>query len=231
MQLPYVIITMSTASLIISGICSVRLTSYSLQNSFSIIYEELNFTEAEKTCKALGYDGLAIPSSPEEFAYVLEATAYARQRIGEWLALRYYPEVDSILWDDGTAPAPDMPWFVRQSYRDPRYPCGRIYVAGVLGMIKCSALRYAVCGNHVKPYVEAHGETHTSFAPDILTPSLSEFKVESYLECSIHCGRIHLCRFAHFHHVTKICKILGPELQSSLAEDPESTTFVRRSYL
>ncbi|GFO00960.1 hypothetical protein PoB_002746500 [Plakobranchus ocellatus] len=221
-----VVIRIFTAGLILFR----RGATSGLDKYFTIIADKLNFTEAEKKCKSLGFDGLAITSSPEEFVYLIEATVKHRETLGEWLGLRYDSRLDRILWDDGTVSAPEVPWVSSQSDADPNRPCGRLHVSGSLGMIGCHFLRYSVCGNHTKVYLEAEGTTYNFTSPAKVTSSLTELKAESYLQCVILCGRNYLCRAAHFHLVTNICKILGPGSYADLQKDADSKTFVRRPY-
>ncbi|GFN94373.1 hypothetical protein PoB_002087900 [Plakobranchus ocellatus] len=134
----------------------------------------------------------------------------------------------SRVWDDGTVAAPDIPW-KNQLIR----PCGRLTMAGNLGMISCNKLRYPACGNHSgKAFEEAQGLTYHSTAPTNVTASLSVSRVDSYLQCALLCSSENLCRAAHFDLVTRNCEILGPGSFSisDFQVESASTTFVRRSF-
>ncbi|GFO43219.1 hypothetical protein PoB_006972400 [Plakobranchus ocellatus] len=116
--------------------------SLNMQSKFSVLSFDANFTVAEQACQALGFDGLAILSTPEEYNYVLRLSADVRQHRGIWLALRFDEVLASPVWDDGTVPAPDMPW-----KREAIQPCGKLNTAGLLGMLPCDKLKYPACGN------------------------------------------------------------------------------------
>ncbi|GFO18396.1 hypothetical protein PoB_004490100 [Plakobranchus ocellatus] len=200
-----------------------------MQNRFSLLYFEANYTVAEQACHALGFDGLAILSNPEEYNYVHKLSTVIREDLnrGMWLALKYDDMLARPMWDDGTVPAPDMPWKGNAINK----PCGRFQRAGFVGMLPCDKLRYAVCGNHHgKTLDEAEGSINWTAAPTNVTSSLIESRVESYLQCALLCGSENLCRAAHFNQITMSCKILGPGSFSDFQSDPDSTTFVRRSF-
>ncbi|GFN84485.1 hypothetical protein PoB_001099100 [Plakobranchus ocellatus] len=143
------VVRVSSACLLIGVILVGRDAECAVQDYIKINTERHNFTEAEKACKTMGFDGLAITNSPEEFAYIVRVTEWLRKFWGLWLALRYNPEVGSVVWDDGTVPAPDMPWITLtgQMPKNPKDHQGGLRKSGVLSLWNESLSRYSICGN------------------------------------------------------------------------------------
>ncbi|GFO18397.1 hypothetical protein PoB_004490200 [Plakobranchus ocellatus] len=214
------------------NISATKGVSPDMQGRFSLLYFEANYLVAEQACQGLGFDGLAILSTPEEFNYVFQLSADVRRESlgGLWLALRLDELSARPLWTDGSFIASDAPWI---NNSDISRTCGRLHRTGSLGLFPCHSLRYAVCGKHDKALREAEGSTYLSTVLNNVTSILTESKVESYLGCALLCSRENLCRAAYFDLVRKSCKILGPGSfsVSDFQSDPDSTTFVRKSFI
>ncbi|KAK3788167.1 hypothetical protein RRG08_042861 [Elysia crispata] len=199
---------------------------------FHVIPTRQRFQSGESLCQGLGYDGLAIISSPEMYRYTLKLTKLLRANEpihGLYVGLRRNPQTHLMTWDDGSSCAEDTPWLVDISLY-PQLDYGVLNRAGDLSLSSGTWGQYSLCGNHNNLSTEAQGITARGQQPDGVSSSLSLITVPSYLACVLLCGRDYRCRAAEFNSNLLTCMILGPGSYTGLKANVQSQTFVRIGY-
>ncbi|KAK3764488.1 hypothetical protein RRG08_055653 [Elysia crispata] len=199
---------------------------------FHVIPTRQNFQNGESLCRGLGYDGLAIISSPEIYRYALQLTKPVRtnnETCGVYVGLRRNPQTHMMTWDDGSSSAEDSPWFANVSLY-PKLHYGVMHRVGNLASSHGTWEQYSLCGNHNNLPTKALGVTALGQQPDGVSSSLSVVKVPSYLECVLLCGRDYRCRAAEFNSDLLTCMTLGPGSYTGLTANGQSQTFVRNGY-
>ncbi|KAK3788168.1 hypothetical protein RRG08_042862 [Elysia crispata] len=201
---------------------------------FHVIPTRQSYQSGESLCRGLGYDGLAIISSPEMYRYALQLTKPLRtndQTCGVYVGLRRNSvETHLMTWDDGSSFAEDTPWLVDISLY-PQLDYGVLNRAGDLTLSSGTWGQYSLCGNHNNLPTEAQGITAVGQQPDSVSSSLSVIKVPSYMECVLLCGRDCRCRAAEFNSNLLTCMILSPGSYTGLKASGQSQTFVRNGYI
>ncbi|GFO35212.1 hypothetical protein PoB_006171700 [Plakobranchus ocellatus] len=223
-----------TACLVLSAILEGG--ECGMEKNFFINDQSVNFAVAEQACLSMGFDGLALLKSPEEYRYAVKISTQTRAKInnrwlGCWIGFRFDEDSYSVPWDDGSVMAVDMPYAQSLMALGTERQCGRLRYSDHIGLAKCDETRMSVCGKRAKTYREATGTTNSLLAPTNVTATLMKGKVASYTHCVLSCCELYLCRVAHFDHVTQICSILGPESYSGFQNDPNSTSFIRVTYI
>ncbi|RUS82533.1 hypothetical protein EGW08_009705 [Elysia chlorotica] len=118
---------------------------------FRLIEENHNCTYFRELCQNLGYDGLAILSTPEAYQYAMDISANVRDTLGMhiFIGARYFPEYDATLWDDGTETRSDSPFGRHPPKADPNEPCTRLLHTGNFRLTADNLLYYGMCGNQL----------------------------------------------------------------------------------
>ncbi|KAK3774468.1 hypothetical protein RRG08_000421 [Elysia crispata] len=189
--------------------------------------------EGERQCRERGYDGLAVLNTPEAYLYALEISEEGRELtgIGIDVGLRYYADNKSLLWDDGSLAASDLPWRDGPPRKFKKDKFCRIYHEGPLLYHNGRNHKRSLCGNYGAK--EARFSIVKGSEPD--TPELAtlvEITVSSYLSCVVRCSVENFCRAAVFKSDLFTCKLFNPNLPLNITyrNNPLATTFVRPRY-
>ncbi|KAK3759683.1 hypothetical protein RRG08_033372, partial [Elysia crispata] len=187
-----------------------------------------NFTSHESFCKDIGYDGLAVLSSPEAFEYAIKITQNNRKKT--YIGAHYRSEVGTTLWDDGTVPRSDTPFGSPKD--DPKFNFGRLEKrdADQIVMILGEVHRGGLCGNHKNYPTESRG---TTMRGELLTTEktvVSVSQVFSYVECAVLCGMVHECRAGEFNSDLLTCTVIGEYQSSGHIPKSEIVTFIRQTF-
>ncbi|RUS80777.1 hypothetical protein EGW08_011447 [Elysia chlorotica] len=183
-----------------------------------------NYTDQEKKCQGLGYDGLAVVSTPEALEYANKISYYTRIVLYKEMYVGNHLHLDTneFLWDDGTVMTPDTPLDVHYSHQ----PCTRLKTTGTFARGGGTGIQYGICGNHDNPPRQSsasgsmkHGEQLQTTARTVL----SEGTALSYLECFVLCGMDSHCRLAEFNSDLLTCAVIG-EYTSSDDNPPKQSS-------
>ncbi|RUS75149.1 hypothetical protein EGW08_017089 [Elysia chlorotica] len=198
---------------------------------FHLTEKKFNFTLQDHNCKSLGYDGLAIVSTPEAFEYAIKITYYIRTVLGlnAFVGNRYYADQGQFLWDDGSVPRSDLP------LRNPNghEPYVRLRNFGVFERGWGTWLQPGLCGNHDNPPKQSSASGSIKHGEQLQTTTrtvLSEGTVLSHLECFVLCGMDPQCRSAEFNSDLLTCAILGEYKSSGTTSNAHVRTFVRQTF-
>ncbi|KAK3751135.1 hypothetical protein RRG08_039140 [Elysia crispata] len=194
---------------------------------FYVTETSQNFTEQEKNCRDIGYDGLAVISTPEAFVYALQLIrTLARQDI--FIGAHYRPEAGITMWDDNTIPRSDTP-FVGSTTSPVRIQ-GRLTKDINLRMGQGHFGKPGLCGNHKNYPTESSGTTLRGELQTSVRTVLSVCQVFSYLECAVICGMVHECRAAEFNSDPLICTVIGEYTSSGHNANPQVVTYIRKTF-
>ncbi|GFR81597.1 hypothetical protein ElyMa_005929800 [Elysia marginata] len=188
-------------------------------------------TAQEDICKGLGYDGLAILSTPEALAHAI-TISYIQN--GLFIGLKYKPEFGLAMWDDGTAFRSDTPFNSLPPFTVPN-SIGRIIWSMEIAVGGAGHPRPAICGNYKKAPTESVGRTEFG---ELLTTSrtvLYTSKTLSYLECAVLCGITYECRAAEFNFDLLTCTVIGeytssPIVLALLQPANHVSTYIRQTF-
>ncbi|KAK3752251.1 hypothetical protein RRG08_064272 [Elysia crispata] len=200
---------------------------------FHLVQEYHNSTTQEKICKDLGYDGLAIISTPEAYIYALKLTDYIRNVLnkGIYIGAHFRPEDDVTLWDDGTVPRSDSPFYVHPPAAEPSQPVARLDSWGMFRMGMNLRARPGICGKHKNYPTQSSGSTLQGQRLQTTTrETLSESQVSTYLECAVMCGAVHECRAAEFNSDLLTCTLIGQYKSTGNLGHPRITTYIRKTF-
>ncbi|GFS03835.1 hypothetical protein ElyMa_006480800 [Elysia marginata] len=199
---------------------------------FLFIEERRNSTSQEEFCNDLGYDGLAVLSTPEAFGYAVKITEHARTASWQnvFIGLHYKPELGLLLWDDGTSPRSDSPFLNNPVLVDPSSPFGRLNLNDHLRFGGGTNNHTALCGNHKNYPTESSGRTVSGELVTTSRTILSVSKLSSYLECAVLCGFTSECRAAEFNSDLFTCTLTGAYSSSGTGTNPRVLTFVRQTF-
>ncbi|KAK3778039.1 hypothetical protein RRG08_009110 [Elysia crispata] len=175
----------------------------------------LNCTQQETLCRDIGYDGLAVISSPEAYKYALKLTRSALK--GHiFIGAHYQPESGTTMWDDNTRPRSDTPFSAVGSTSDPGNPYARTNMFKQITMGGGASENVGLCGNR---------ELQTS-----VRTVLSVSQVLSYLECAVICGMVHECRAAEFNSDLLTCTVFGEYTSLGDISKPQIVTYQRVTF-
>ncbi|GFS00031.1 hypothetical protein ElyMa_001061300 [Elysia marginata] len=199
---------------------------------FHLIEELQNSTTQEKSCKELGYDGLAILNTPETYRYALKLTDYFWSVLPTdiYIGVHFRPELVESLWDDGTPPRSDAPFYRNPPFAVPWYPCGGLDIYRRLRMLGGHTAVPALCGNHKNTASEGMGSTKIGDLQTTSRTVLSVSKISSYLECAVLCSMSYDCRAAEFNSDLLTCTVVGEHTSTGTLAPltkPEIKTFIR----
>ena len=188
--------------------------------------QPLSYPESHTKCQSLGYDGLAVLSTPEAYNQAVRLTESYRTggsagsinvgmyRVGKTTEMR---------WKDGTIFTQDTPY--KSNFGTSR-ASGCIAPLGYFLTVKGSSRRTSICGDYRSRV--AQGKTYDGQGTSsVRGENLTESSVKSYLQCVALCGKDHRCRAAEFHKAGKYCVIYGFGDYTSFNVDTERKTFVR----
>ena len=189
-----------------------------------------NSTCAEVQCRQLGYDGLAVLSSPEVFRHAFRMLELNKlQSKGFYAGLHFIPETREYRWDDGTVAAHDTP------KRHPREDITGILNSDHNALILKNGTAYfgngslsllSLCGNYTQPS-QAHVTNSYGQQPKDVRLSLSITIISSYLECTLLCALDYRCEVPHFASDNKTCSILAKDTYFGFKDNPQSQLFLR----
>ncbi|GFN90316.1 hypothetical protein PoB_001682200 [Plakobranchus ocellatus] len=180
-----------------------------------------------KLCQSLGYDGLGVLNTPEEYAHALRISKPLRlaESAGFYIGLRKLSSPKRIVWDDGSTLATDLPLVNDDDSR------GIISLSGLYRMVDGSHPIYSFCGKYnSSTMMEAYGTTVHGREPADTSFKLSESTASSYIECVVMCSQETLCRLVNFRSDISSCTLLGPGTLNVTIENTVSTTFIRVSF-
>ncbi|GFS03669.1 hypothetical protein ElyMa_002892700 [Elysia marginata] len=200
--------------------------------NFHAIQTRHSFEDSELLCQGLGYDGLAVVSSPEMHVYALSLTETLRASgRGFFIGIGKNSDTHLVKWDDGTFPAEDTPWTRSSNYTGYTFAHRFMISSGGLYKALVNKTRTALCGYHANLSTEANGVSHPGQHAVDVSSSLSVTKVFSYLECVLLCGQDHRCRAAEFNSELLTCMKLGPGSYTGLVANINSQMFVRNGFI
>ena len=186
-------------------------------------------SEGDIKCKELGYDGLAVLSTPEVFVLAVNLTSPFRQGRTGGINVgmgRADSKNAQPRWYDGTDVTQDVPMKHQDNVT---LTFGRMVLNGKISMTSGLSPRYSLCGNY--RFRRTGGASHDGRkAADGAGDTYAAVRVRSFLECMALCGKDYRCRAAEFDKTGKICSIRGPGDYSQLDDDPGSKTFVRVAF-
>ncbi|KAK3722108.1 hypothetical protein RRG08_004988 [Elysia crispata] len=210
----------------------VLTSSAGLMFDIHLIETPRNSTKQERHCKDLGYDGLAVISTPETFLYALKLTEYSRNVLdqGAYIGAHYRPDVGLTMWDDDTIPTTDAPFANRPPKADPTTPYGRLHEGGHIIMADGVRKRYALCGYYKSSASESSGETLDGQLQTTMKTILSVSKVFSYMECAVLCGMVIECRAAELNSDLLTCTVIGDYTSSGYTANAKVKTYVRHNF-
>ncbi|GFS14391.1 hypothetical protein ElyMa_003161800 [Elysia marginata] len=199
---------------------------------FHLLEDYRNATTQEEICRRLGYDGFAVLSTPEAFKYALRLSSHYRSgvRSGIYIGAHYQKQYNLSLWDDGTDPRSDTPFYSYPPDAKPGRPVARIDTQGKLTMGGDSTERPAICGNHNDYSTESVGTTMPAELETTSRAILSVSKLFSHLECAVFCGLTYECRLAEFNYDLLTCTLVGEYTPSATVYNPPVITFVRQAF-
>ncbi|KAK3776846.1 hypothetical protein RRG08_024620 [Elysia crispata] len=191
-------------------------------------------SKCELICQEQGYDGLAVISSPEAYAYALHMRNHHWNLANEviFLGLTINAESGLATWSDGTPPASDIPKTggVDLSADPKTKRKGRLETDSKFGMGRGTLAKKGLCGNHKNLSTEAFGTSVNGMKPSGLSSVLSEVEVLSYLECAMVCGQDSRCRVAVFNSDLLTCMTGGSGSYTGFTEDKKCQTFIRSGF-
>ncbi|GFO39141.1 hypothetical protein PoB_006564600 [Plakobranchus ocellatus] len=202
--------------------CSCRAT-----HDFHLTSGIQNFTEGERVCKSLGYDGLAVAKSPEAYHDMLDILAgiLKNPEDGVYLAIRGHLDIGQLVWDDGSTMAEDTP--SSYSLRHGGGLMGRLTTNRKVRLGDGVWNRAAVCGNyHTKAF--SYGRAAHGKQPAGVSSNLNRVSVVSFLDCALQCGQDYKCRAAKFNSLSLTCVTFGSGSYTALADNPHVSTFIRK---
>ncbi|KAK3758752.1 hypothetical protein RRG08_013838 [Elysia crispata] len=199
---------------------------------FHPMMQSRNFSTHERYCHDLGYDGLAIISTPEAYHYALKLTEYVRTVLskGFYLGGRYRPEAGLVMWDDDTVPRSDSPFSPYPPKIKSHLPYTRMRDTGKIVMATDYAKRSGMCGNHNNYPTESRGTTMRGKLQTIERTILSGSQVFSYLECALLCGMVLDCRVAELNTDLLTCTIIGEYNSTGYIANPQIVSYIRETF-
>ncbi|GFR69393.1 hypothetical protein ElyMa_002049000 [Elysia marginata] len=181
-------------------------------------------------CKELGYDGLAVLSSPEAYKVALEMTAPKRTSETSRVAvgLVYQSNPRSIRWANGEIVADDFPWNESPPRLSAHWPFGRMMGNGKFTMTANAHESPILCGRYDSK--ESFGKTRFGQQPDGQSSNLARNVTDSLMGCIVLCGGDGRCRAAEFNFNLSVCTTFGAGMFSGFAENNATITFVRDGF-
>ncbi|KAK3731267.1 hypothetical protein RRG08_025809 [Elysia crispata] len=181
-------------------------------------------------CQEIGYDGLAILSSPEAYRHALTVIApnitAATNRFA--IGLFFDKAAKDVLWADGTKYAADTPWNNPPPDRSGQLPFGRMRGDGKIIMTRNSFAAFSLCGTYNTR--ESYGKTLSEQQPDGQTSSLDIKETKSFLHCKVLCGADIRCRAAEFNFDLSTCTTFASKMFSGFTTNKATSTFVREGF-
>ncbi|RUS91939.1 hypothetical protein EGW08_000341 [Elysia chlorotica] len=198
---------------------------------FRLTDGRLNFTAQEDKCKSMGYDGLAILSTPEALEYANKMSIYIRTVLGRGLYVghHFHPDTNEFLWDDGTVMRSDTPidiYSINDNYT-------RIFITGTFSRGVGLTNPFAICGNHDNPPRQSSASGSIKHGEQLQTTTrtvLSEGTAVSYMECFLLCSMDSHCRFAEFNSDLLTCAVIGEYTSSGTTPNAHVWTFIRQTF-
>ncbi|KAK3751134.1 hypothetical protein RRG08_039139 [Elysia crispata] len=167
-----------------------------------------NYTGQERNCRDIGYDGLAVISTPEAFSYALKL--FRNLVVTQiFIGARCRPKTRITMWDDDTFPRSDTPFHGSIPTTDPTRPYARLTGVRDFKMGTGHLKHMGLCGNHKNYPTESSGTTLRGELQTSVRTVLSVSQVFSYLECAVICGMVHECRAAEFNPNLLTCTVIG----------------------
>ncbi|RUS90262.1 hypothetical protein EGW08_001951, partial [Elysia chlorotica] len=104
-----------------------------------------NFTMQDHNCQSLGYDGLAVVSTPEALEYANKISYYTRivRKREMYVGNHFHLDTNEHLWDDGTVMTSDTP--IDVAYIDQPYT--RLKTTGTFARGRGTGIQLGLCGN------------------------------------------------------------------------------------
>ncbi|RUS91411.1 hypothetical protein EGW08_000841 [Elysia chlorotica] len=187
-------------------------------------------SKGHSLCQGLGYDGLAVLSSPEAYRLALELTAHVRisdkSRVA--VGLFYHSTHKAILWADDTLPAHDTPWSNPPPTVSGYKPYGRMTGGGSFLMTTNTFQSHALCGRY--DMKEAVGKTLVGKAPANQTSHLEQRETTSFMKCVVLCSTDGRCRAAEYNLSTSTCTVFDAGMFLGFSENPTTNTFTRDGF-
>ncbi|KAK3749605.1 hypothetical protein RRG08_014581 [Elysia crispata] len=194
-----------------------------------------NESTHHRLCKDLGYDGLAILSAPEAYAYALKITNHSRKVYGSgaYIGAHYRPEAGIVLWDDDTVPRSDTPFYSSPAPTDPNTPCSLLDIYNKIWMSSGVNPKLGLCGNHKIQITESIGVILPGELQASSKAVLSVSQASRHLQCVLRCSMILECRAAQFNSDLLTCTVIGeytPPAGSSFPVSNQIFTYVRVTF-
>ncbi|KAK3731264.1 hypothetical protein RRG08_025806 [Elysia crispata] len=207
-----------------AGAWAVRMFNFSVLDSINIP------SEGHERCQEIGYDGLAILSSPEAYRHALTVIApnISSPKTRFSIGLFFKKAVRDFLWADGTKYADDTPWSNPPPDRSGDKTFGRIKGDGKLILSRNNFAAYSICGTYNSK--ESYGKALSGQQPDGQTSSLDIKHTKSFLQCSVLCGTDIRCRAAEFNFDLSICTTFSSKMYSGFTANNATSTFVREGF-
>ncbi|KAK3766541.1 hypothetical protein RRG08_028659 [Elysia crispata] len=187
-------------------------------------------TVGQQLCKDLGYDGLAVLSSPEAYRLGLEIRAPVRLSDKSRVSVGLYFKSNSrsLRWADDGMVADDTPWADPSPVVSETKPFGRLKGDGTLLTTGNAFETYSLCG---KQYTkEAFGKKLFGKKPDGQTSYISQKKTTSFMRCVGTCSTTSRCRAAEYNLNISTCTIFDTSMFSGFSQNEGTNTFIRDGY-
>lgn len=209
-----------------AAFAELYLCTHGVMFDFHLIEEYDNCTNQEIRCKELGYDGLAVLSTPEAYTYaknVIDGLGYLA-----YIGVHFDAQLNISLWNDATPIRSDA--LFRYTIGSVESPFGCMLPNKKMTMHAGDMLRPALCGNYKNFPSESSGSTTQGKLQTTSETVLAVVELHSYLECAIFCGTIIECRAAEFDPGLVVCTILGTYTSTGTLPDSQVLTYIRVTY-
>ncbi|GFS10825.1 hypothetical protein ElyMa_001332200 [Elysia marginata] len=195
-------------------------------------YLRRNRTIQEDHCQDLGYDGLAVLSTPEVWYYAMKLTEHVRVERSKslYIGMQYQPEAGALLWDDDARPRSDSPFRSNPPSADATFRYTRLTPAADMRIDRGDNRKMALCGNHKNTASESWGRTVQGELVTSDRKVLDQRKLFSYPECALLCGMTLDCRAAEFNFDLLTCTLIGEYTGSGNMANPDVTTYIRTTF-
>ncbi|GFS10818.1 hypothetical protein ElyMa_001332000 [Elysia marginata] len=145
-----------------------------------------------------------------------------------YIGMQYQPEEGALVWDDGTRPRPDTPFYGRPA--DSSYRYARLTLDGRIMVGEGSEQKSALCGNHKNAASESWGRTVQGELMITNIKVLDQRKLFSYPECALLCGMTLDCRVAEFNFDFLTCTLVGENKVIMIVPNPNIINYIRQMF-